>query len=77
MIPWTVSSMEPGQTFLGQLCEGSLECFREYATKLQQCRLTRAFVGSARDSLVAVDYRLSVDDVCRKLGSYIRLNCEK
>ena len=69
-----------GATFVElfqQLCAGSLECLQEYAVKLQQCYLTRAFMGPTRDALVAVDVNLPVSDVCCQFGSYVRLNCEK
>ena len=59
------------------LCAGSVVCLRDYAGRLQDSRLVRAFVGTAKDSLVAVDVNLPVSDVCRQFGSYVRLNCEK
>ena len=80
MIPWMVAGLEPAQTFVElfqQLCAGSVVCLRDYAGRLQDSRLVRAFVGTAKDSLVAVDVNLPVSDVCRQFGSYVRLNCEK
>ena len=80
VIPWMVAGLEPAQTFVElfqQLCAGSVVCLQEYAGRLQDCHLVRAFVGTAKDSLVAVDLKLPVSDVCRQFGSYVRLNCEK
>ena len=55
MIPWMVAGLEPAQTFVElfqQLCAGSVVCLRDYAGRLQDSRLVRAFVGTAKDSLV-------------------------
>ena len=59
MIPWMVAGLEPAQTFVElfqQLCAGSVVCLRDYAGRLQDSRLVRAFVGTAKDSLVAVEH---------------------
>ena len=73
-----VAGLEPAQTFVElfqQLCAGSVVCLQEYAGGLQDCHLVHAFVGTAKDSLVAVDLKLPVSDVCRQFGLYVRLNC--
>lgn len=80
VIPWMVAGLEPAQTFVElfqQLCAGSVVCLRDYAGRLRDSRLVRAFVGTAKDALVAVDLNLPVTDVCRQFGWYVRLNCEK
>ena len=51
VIPWMVAGLEPAQTFVElfqQLCAGSVVCLREYAGRLQDCHLVRAFVGTAK-----------------------------
>lgn len=80
IIPWTICSIQPGQTFWGlyqQICAGSIECFQGSASRWQLSKLAQAFVGKTTDSLVAVDGHLPMDDVCKQFGSYVRLKCEK
>ena len=51
VIPWMVAGLGPAQTFVElfqQLCAGSVVCLREYAGRLQDCHLVRAFVGTAK-----------------------------
>ena len=72
MIPWTICSVTPGETFVSpyeKLCAGSLELFEQFASKLGCIRLARTFVGPAKENLSAVDSRLPVDEVCRQFGS--------
>ena len=67
MIPWTICSMTPGKTFVSlyeNLCAGSLELFKQFASKLGRTRLVATFVGPAKDNLSAVDSKLPVDKVC-------------
>ncbi len=80
IIPWTINSIETGQTFLGlyqQIRAGSIESFEESASKLQFSKLSQAFVGQNKDNLIAVTSQLSMDEVCKQFGSYVRLKCEK
>ena len=72
--------MTPGKTFVSlyeNLCAGSLELFKQFASKLGRTRLVATFVGPAKDNLSAVDSKLPVDKVCRQFGSFTRLKCEK
>ena len=80
VIPWTVTGIPVGTTFLAlfdQLRAGALEAFAGHAPVLQRLGLRQSFVGSAKDSLVHVDYHLPIDDVCRQFGSYVRLIAEE
>ena len=59
VIPWTVTGIPVGTTFLAlfdQLRAGALEAFAGHAPVLQRLGLRQSFVGSAKDSLVHVDY---------------------
>ena len=60
-----------------QICAGSIECFQGSASWLQFSKLTQAVVGKTTDSLITVDVQLSIGDVCKQFGSYVRLKCEK
>ena len=74
IIPWTISSVQPGQTFLGlyqQILAGSIECFQGSASKLQFSKLSQAVVGMTKDSLISVDIQLCMDDVCKQFGPYV------
>ena len=54
MIPWTICTVTPEQTFLSlyeKLCAGSLELFEQFASKLSHKRLATTFVGPAKDNL--------------------------
>ena len=80
VIPWTVTGTPVGTMFLAlfdQFRAGALEAFAGYAPVLQRLGLRQSFVGSAKDSLVHVDYHLPIDDVCRQFGSYVRLVAEE
>ena len=66
IIPWTISSIQPGQTFLGLYpSAGAIECFVESASKLQPSKLFQASVGQTKDTLNAVDIQLPMDEVCK------------
>ena len=78
--PWTITNLQPGISFLSlfeQLRAGSVSCFEQFAPRLQRHTLAQAFLGPAKDGLVAVDSHLPADDVCKQFGSYVRLNCEE
>ena len=75
-----VTGIPVGTTFLAlfdQLRAGALEAFAGHAPVLQRLGLSQSFVGSAKDSLVHVDYHLPIDDDCRQFGSYVRLITEE
>ena len=64
MVPWSICSVTPGQTFVSlyvKLCAGFLELFEQFAGELGYTHLARTFVGPAKDNLSAVDSRLPMD----------------
>ena len=80
IISWTVFSVMPGETFFSlyeKLQAGSVEVFQQFSSKLQRSRLSRAHVGTAKDSMSIVDNCLPIDEVCRQFGSFCRLHGER
>ena len=79
-IPWSVTCLQMSETFLeslNQLRAGWREYFSEFIPKLSNCRLVKTFVGREKLNLVAVDYHLRIDEVCKKFGYFVRFNCTK
>ena len=79
IISWTVFSVMP-ETFFSlyeKLQAGSVEVFQQFSSKLQWSRLSRAHVGTAKDSMSIVDNCLPIDEVCRQFGSFCRLHGER